>query len=78
MRGDVGNDCFGAKGGEDSLLTNEELAVGAVSFILRDSDLKKAVALCVKKALALSLQGAISVCLSTFSYPSHRCVTVIC
>ena len=55
MRGDVGNDRFGAEGGEDSLLTNAELAAGAVSSILRDSDLKKADALCVKEALTLSL-----------------------
>ena len=55
MRGDVGNDCFGAEGGEDSLLTNAELAARAVSSILQDSDLKKADALCVKEALTLSL-----------------------
>ena len=36
-RGDVGVDCFEAKVGEDSLLTNAELAAGAVSSILRDS-----------------------------------------
>ena len=64
--------------GEDSLFTNAKLTVGAISFILWDSDLKKADALCVKEALALSLQGAASVRLSAFSYPSHRCVTVIC
>ena len=74
----MGNDCFGAEGGEDSLLTNEELTVGVVSFILWNFDLKKAVSLCLKKALALSLQGAISVCPSAFSYPSHHCVAVIC
>ena len=78
MRGDVGNDRFEAEGDEDSLLTNAELAVGAVSSILRDSDLKKVNALCVEEALALSLQGTISVCPSTFFYPSHRCVNVIC
>ena len=55
IRGDVGNDRFGAEGGEDSLFTNAELAVGAVSSILRDSDLKKLDALCVKEALALLL-----------------------
>ena len=78
IRGDVGNDCFGAEGGEDSLFTNAELAAGAVSSILWDSDLKKADALCVEEALALSLQGATSVRSSAFSYPSHRCVTVTC
>ena len=44
-RGDVGNDRFEAEGGEDLLLTNTELAVEAVSSILRDSDLKKVEAL---------------------------------
>ena len=77
IRGDVGNDRFRVEGGEDSLFTNTELAVGAVSFILRDSDLKKVEALCVEEALALSLQGTVSVCLSAFFYPSHLCVNVI-
>ena len=75
MRGDVGIDRFGA---EDSLLTNAELATGAVSSILRDFDLKKADILCVEEALTLSLQGAVSVCQHAFPYLSHRCVTVIC
>ena len=78
MWGDVGNDHFGAEGGEDALLTNVELAVRDVSFILRDSDLKKVDALCVEEALTLSLQGAVSVCPRAFSYLSHRYVTVIC
>ena len=42
------------RGGEDSLFTNAELAVGAVSSILQDSNLKKVDALCVEEALALS------------------------
>ena len=54
-RGDVGDDRFEAEGGDDSLLTNAELAVGTVSSILRDFDLKKVEALCVEEALALSL-----------------------
>ena len=54
-RGDVGNDRFGAEGGEDSLFTNAELVARAVSSILRDSDLKKVDALCVEEDLALSL-----------------------
>ena len=66
------------RGGEDSLLTNTELAAGIVSFVLQDSDLKKVDALCVEEALALSLQGTIFVCLSTFFYSSHRCVNVVC
>ena len=41
IRGDVGNDRFGAEGAEDSLFTNVELAAGAVSSILWDFDLKK-------------------------------------
>ena len=77
-RGDVGNDRFGAEGGEDSLFTNVELVAGVVSSILRDSDLKNVEALCVEEALALSLKGTISVCSSAFFYLSHRCVNVIC
>ena len=45
----------------DSLLFNAELAAGAVSSILRDSDLKRSGSLPVKEALALSLQGVASV-----------------
>ena len=54
-RGDAGDDRFEAEGGEDSLLTNAELAAGAVSSILRDSDLKKVETLHVEEALALAL-----------------------
>ena len=43
------------RGGEDSLFTNAELATETISSILLDSDLKKADALCVEEALALSL-----------------------
>ena len=42
---------------KDSLLSNAELAVGAVSSILKDSDLGRSKALPVDEALALSLQG---------------------
>ena len=66
------------RGGEDSLLTNAELAAGAVSSILRDSNLKKVETMRVEEALALSLQGAVSVCLSVFFYSSCRCVYVVC
>ena len=45
----------------DSLLLNAELAAGAVSSILKDSDLKRSKALLVDEALALSLQGVASV-----------------
>ena len=78
MRGDAGDDCFGAEGGEDSLFANAELAAEAISSILLDSNLKKVEALCVEEALALSLKGTISVCPSAFFYPFRRCVNVIC
>ena len=44
-------------GDGDCLLLNVELAVGAVSSILKDSDLKRSSVLSVDEALALSLQG---------------------
>ena len=48
---DKGRDCFGTEGDDDSLLTNSELAIGAVSSILRDSDLKRADAMSVGSGL---------------------------
>ena len=48
---------------KDSLLSNAELAVGAVSSILKDSDLGRSKGLPVDEALALSLQGVASVSL---------------
>ena len=45
----------------DSLLLNAEFMAGAVSSILKDSDLKRSGALPVEEALALSLQGVASV-----------------
>ena len=48
-------------GDGDSLLFNVELVAGAVSSILRDSDLKRSGALPVEEAFALSLQGVASV-----------------
>ena len=48
-------------GDGDSLLLNAELAAGAVSSILKDSDLKRSSELPVDEALALSLQGVASV-----------------
>ena len=48
-------------GDDDSLLLNVELAAGAVSSILKDSDLKRSGALLFEEALALSLQGIASV-----------------
>ena len=41
----------------DSLLLNADLTAGAVSSILKDSDLRRSKALPVDEALALSLQG---------------------
>ena len=46
---------------EDSLLINAEIAAGAISSVLRDSDLGRSKALPVDEALALSLQGVASV-----------------
>ena len=74
----LGEGGWGGWGVEDSLLTNAKLAVGAVSSILQDSYLKKVETLCVEEALALSLQGTVSVCLSAFFYSSCRCVDVVC
>ena len=55
-----------AAGDEDSVLTHAELTVGAVSSILRDSDLRKVDALPVDEALALLHQGTASVRPSAF------------
>ena len=63
---DEGRGCFRTEGEEDSLLVNSELVVGAVSSILRDSDLKRVDAMSVEDVLALSLQGAATVCLDAF------------
>ena len=51
----------------DSFLLNAELAAGAVSSILKDSDLERSKALPVDEALALSLQGVASVSSYTMS-----------
>ena len=51
------------EGDGDSLLLNIDFAAGAVSSILKDSDLKRSGALPVDEALALSLQGVASVSL---------------
>ena len=50
-----------ADGDGDSLLFNAELVAGAISSVLRDSDLKRSGALPIEEALALSLQGVASV-----------------
>ena len=54
---------------QNSLLSNAELAVGAVSSILRDSDLGRSKAMLVDEALALSLQGVASVSLQLCLLP---------
>ena len=51
----------------DSLLLNIELAAGAISSILKDSDLGRSKAFPVDEALALSLQGVASVSPRVFS-----------
>ena len=66
-------DCFKTERDENSLLTNSELAVRAVSSILRDSDLKRADAMSVEEALALSFQGAATVCPGALICSFHRC-----
>ena len=58
---ELGRKRFEADGDGDSLLSSAELAAGAVSSILRDSDLKRSGALPVEETLALSLQGVASV-----------------
>ena len=54
---------------QDSLLFNAELAAGAVSSILRDSNLGKSKAMLVDEALALSFQGVASVSLQLCLLP---------
>ena len=73
MPEDEGRDCFRTEGDEDSLLTNSKLAAGAVSSILRDSDLRRADAMSIEEALALSLQGATTVCPNIFICSFHCC-----
>ena len=46
---------------EDSFLINAELATGAISSVLKDSDLGRSKALPVDEDLALSFQGVASV-----------------
>ena len=58
---ELGRKHFEDYGDGDSLLSNVELAVGAVSSILRDSDLKRSGAMPIEETLALSLQGVASI-----------------
>ena len=77
MPKDIGRGRFGVKGDEDSLLSHAELAARAVSSILHDFDLKKVDALFVEEALALSLQGAASVCPSSFTSSFPHCFRLL-
>ena len=54
---------------QDSLLSNAELAAGAVSSILKDSDLGRSKAMLIDEALDLSLQGVASVSLQLCLLP---------
>ena len=58
----------------DSLLFNAELAAGAVSSILRDSDLKRSGALPVEESLALFLYRVASI--SSHSLCKFPCLVV--
>ena len=76
MSEDVRRGPFRAEGDKDSLLANAKLAVGAVSSILQNSNLRKADALPVEEALALSLQGIVSLSPFAFTCPYHRRFTL--
>ena len=73
----MGRGSFRAVGDEDSLLSHMELAAGAVSSILLDSDLKKVDALSVEEALALTLQGTTFVCPIAFVDPFPYCFRLL-
>ena len=64
---------LGPERDEDSLLASAELVVGAISSVLRDSDLKRVDAMPVEEVLALSLQGVATVCPDAFICSFHRC-----
>ena len=64
---------LGPETDEDSLLMNAELTAKVVSFILRDSNPKKANAMSVEEALALSLQGEATIGPDAFICSFHCC-----
>ena len=64
---------LGPERDEDSLLASAELAARAILSVLRDYDLKRADAMPVEEVLALSLQGAVTVCPDAFICSFHRC-----
>ena len=66
---DLGRKHPEADGDGDSLFSNAKLAGGAISSILRDSDLKRSGALPVEEALPLSLKGIASVSSCVFLCP---------
>ena len=74
---DVGRGRFSAVRDEDSLLSHVEFAAGAVSSILRDSNLKKVDAMSIEEALALTLQGTTSVRPSAFADPFPYCFILL-
>ena len=63
---------FGSERDEDLLLVSAELAAGAISSVLWDSDLKRADAMPIEEVLALSLQGAATVSPDSFICSFHR------
>ena len=77
MPEEVRRDRFGALGGKDFLLSHMELAAGAVSSILRDSNLKKVDALSVEESLTLLLQGNTSVRSSASTDPFLYCFSFV-
>ena len=77
MPDEVRRDRFGAVRSEDSLLSHVELAVGAISSILRDSDLKKVDAMSVEEALALLLKGTTFIRLSVLTDPFLYCFNFV-
>ena len=77
MPEDVGRGHFGAEGEEDSLLSNTELAAGAVSSILRDSDLRRADRCHARGRGSCHIApGVVSVSSCAFICPSHHCFTL--
>ena len=64
---------LGPERDEDSLLASEELAARAISSVLLNSNLKRADAMPVEEVLALTLQGAVTVCPDAFICSFHRC-----
>ena len=59
------------------MLSHAELTAGAVSSIIRDSDLRKVDALSVEEALTLLLQGTAFVRPSAFANPFLYCFSFV-